>query len=329
MKKQLVIVTTHFGTNFSGGSTATAEIFSRIQHHFRKTIVIGTEIGDHNFESIEFWKYHTWWHAYLLIKNQNKSESVFYGDFYNAFLFVLADVPFYFTYHDNWPEIASISIRNKILSFFYSNVYKLILKRSEAIITPSVYKIAFILKYSSKIHLIRNGYKKGHMDLSHRIKKNVLMVGNLDPRKYELAIKLFKKLNRTFEGHIDIFGHIRSERVKKKLEQFPFIRLMGFHETVPYSKYTLLLHTSYMEHTPIVFCEAIDHNVHVLAFDAGGGREVVSDSNGTLVPPYDLETMKSALLKYLSSENEKDTDKSLLIEFDWDKSSQKYLKLMA
>ena len=66
-KISLVIVTTHFGTNFSGGSTATCEIFSRFQNEFETIYVVGTELGEHPLQKIIFKKYRNWAQAIFFV----------------------------------------------------------------------------------------------------------------------------------------------------------------------------------------------------------------------------------------------------------------------
>ncbi|MEM9328298.1 MAG: hypothetical protein AAGA85_21705, partial [Bacteroidota bacterium] len=104
MKRKLVILTTHFGLNFSGGSKATCEVFGLLQSDFDEICVVGTQLGDHPFKSLDFREYRNWLHAVQIIRSLKSPEVLFYGDFFNSFLFILAGVPFHFTYHDNWPE---------------------------------------------------------------------------------------------------------------------------------------------------------------------------------------------------------------------------------
>ncbi|MEM1137563.1 MAG: hypothetical protein AAGI07_17110, partial [Bacteroidota bacterium] len=76
-RKRLVILTTHFGTNFSGGSTATCEIFSRIEDEFKEIIVVGTQLGAHPFTSLKFFKYKSWLQALLILKKLKAKDAIF------------------------------------------------------------------------------------------------------------------------------------------------------------------------------------------------------------------------------------------------------------
>ena len=124
MSKRLVILTTHFGTEFSGGSTATCEIFSRLEHHFDQIVVIGTELGEHPFQKLYFEKYGNRKTLYELIKKHQSAGTVNYGDFFNSTAFADRNVPFYFTYHDNWPELAQSSFNHWLQGFKYIPAYK-------------------------------------------------------------------------------------------------------------------------------------------------------------------------------------------------------------
>ena len=130
MSKSLVILTTHFGTNFSGGSTATHEIFVRLQNEFHQIAVVCNKIGHHRFRKAEFKLYNSSLEAYKILRSLSNEDTIFYGDFYNSILFVWAKKKFYFTYHDNWPEMKKTSLYNYFRSVFYIPIYKNILKGS-------------------------------------------------------------------------------------------------------------------------------------------------------------------------------------------------------
>ena len=76
--KRLVILTTHFGTNFSGGSTATCEIFSRLEDEFSEVIVVGTELGEHPFRQLQFLPYQNWIEAILILWKLAKDPHILF-----------------------------------------------------------------------------------------------------------------------------------------------------------------------------------------------------------------------------------------------------------
>ena len=329
MSKKLVILTTHFGTNFSGGSSATCEIFSRIESHFSEIIVIGTQLGQHPFQNLKFIPYRNWTEARQLLKERNGSESIFYGDFYNAVIFTTLKIPFYFTYHDNWPELRHTSLKNRFRSIYYSTIYKRIFKHAELVFTVSAFRIPYIKRYNKNVCLVRNGINSKRPEKVYNKKKDVLMVGAIDDRKYRLAIKLFERMDRRDNISIEIYGNELDKKIGRALSKFPFVKLRGFSPEIPYSNYKLLLHTSVMENLSMVICEAIYNGIPVLAFDVGGSKEVVTPGNGVLVPPYQINMMAESLYKLMSNGAMDGTDTGILKEYSWEKASSKYLEYLS
>jgi glycosyltransferase involved in cell wall biosynthesis len=333
-KTSLVIVTTHFGSNFSGGSTATCEIFSRLQHEFETIYVVGTELGEYPFQKIIFKKYRNWVHAIFLLLAFRKGRFgnerfVFYGDFYNSFLLALLGLNFYFTYHDNWPEAANINLRAKVNSVFYINVYHFIFKRAKIIFTVSEKKYHYIKKFTNKTQLIYNGFnhqKENSLNKEDSLKYEVLMVGNIDKRKYKIALKLFSLFNAKGNLKIDIYGHIINQKLADKLAAFEFVALKGFKKNIPFGKYQLLLHTSITENLPLVFCESIYHRTPILSFDVGGAYELIGSANGSLIAPYDVNAMHEQLLKM--AKTTPTIDKSVLGNRSWEIAAKRYKKFI-
>ncbi|WP_020526730.1 glycosyltransferase [Flexithrix dorotheae] len=330
-KPHLVILTTHFGNNFSGGSTATCEIFYRIEDEFEDITVLGTQLGTHPFKEIKFIKYHYWFQAFFELKKLHKPNTIFYGDFYNSFLFVLAGVPYYFTYHDNWPELSRESTNSKWLSFFYTPVYQQIFKKAGMVFTVSKFKYEYILNFTPKVQLVYNGFEKKHgakQNHHSQNKKAVMMVGNIDKRKYKMALQLFRQFSEDEEIEIDIYGNKVDKGLAQKLSQFHFVNLKGFHKNIPFSNYKLLLHTSISESFGMVFCEAIHAKIPVLAFDTGGAKELINKENGILIPPYKISIMKEELMNILEGKIPFRFNSNSLEKFSWENAGKNYLNYM-
>lgn len=327
---RLVILTTHFGTNFSGGSKATCEIFGRLQEKFNEIIVVGTELGENPFENLTFMPYRSWYEAVGLLKKLNVPETTFYGDFYNAILLVWANVSFFFTYHDNWPEQRNTSLSNYFKSIYLWSFYKIIFRRASAVVIVSEFRKKMIERYNKNVLLIRNGISKTEsQSVFENDKMDVLMVGNIDGRKYDHAIATFNKLNqRGIKINIDVYGHVIDPKVATKLSQFSNVTLKGFEENVPYNNYKCLLHTSSIENLSMAWCEALSHGVPVITFSVGGAAEIINNKNGKLIRPYDIESMVNELKGILSKENGNIASQSNLKDFDWDIASSKYSKLL-
>lgn len=327
-KPTLVILTTHFGTNFSGGSSATCEIFSRIEECFQRVVVVGTELGEHPFSKLEFMKYEGVLDGVRTLKKTAQfTQPLFYGDFYNSILFILAGLPYYFTYHDNWPEIGRHGWRNRLRSFFYMPIYNLVFKNAEKCFTVSDYNAEVVKKVTPSYEVIRNGFTSHQAENSIKKKRSVLMVGNIDARKYKYAVSLFKSIEDA-DFSVDIYGNIKDQEISDNLKAFPFVNIMGYKENIPYSSYNLLLHTSATESLGMIFCEAVTHNVPVLAFHVGGISEVVTEKNGILISDYNLEEMREALLRLLKEEQPFTSNKAVLEGFSWEKAAESYKKSM-
>jgi glycosyltransferase involved in cell wall biosynthesis len=330
MSKSLVILTTHFGMNFSGGSTATHQIFVRLEDEFNRIIVVCNKIGHHQFKKVEFKVYNSSWEAYKILRSLSNKDTIYYGDFYNSVLFVWAKKKFYFTYHDNWPEMKNTSLYDHIKSFFYIPIYNAILRSAEMVIAVSKYKMRYIEKFSRDVKLVYNGFNVNEeKDVTRFEGKNkIIMVGNVERRKYHIALRLFKSLDLDFRGDIDVYGNLIDKHLAEKLNSFPFVNIKGFVPSVPYKSYNCLLHTSYIENLPIAVCESIIHHLPVVAFDVGGISEVVNPSNGILVPPYDIKRMKNSIESMLSGGQVFSFSENDLSNFNWDIAARSYLKIM-
>lgn len=328
MKKKLVIVTTHFGTNFSGGSAATCEIFQPLESEFAEVHVVGSKLGTHKFNNLNFAKYRNWFHLKSMLKKFPADSTIFYGDFYNSFVLSTLRIPFFFTYHDNWPELGRFGFKNRLLSIFYTTVYIRIFKRATKVFTVSNFKLAFVKKYSDHSSLIRNGFRKHHPSLFQKfVSPKILMVGNIDSRKYKLAMPLFEKLSSYPDLEVDVFGNVVNRKIAAKLQSYPFVRLKGFSSEIPFKEYSLFLHTSAMENLPMVHCEAIESQIPIVAFDVGGTNEVVNEQNGILIAPYDLKDMTKKIFKVLDKKIIfKFRSNAMPKEFSWQTASKLYKK---
>lgn len=329
MKPTIIILTTKFGTNFSGGATSTCEIFHRIQDQFEKIIVIGTQLGEHSISNIEFRKTSSFLQMYRAIRQFDPNQHLFYGDFYNSVLLALANVRFVFTYHDNWPELGKLDLNHWFQSQFYSTVYQYIFRKALRVVTVSQFKKNYLKQYSSSVSVIPNGFyrKFGHSSVREADGTGrVLMVGNIDSRKYKLAVKLFEMVDPSMEFSIEIYGHIIDSTIARRLTEFQFVTLKGFVKEVPYESYDLLLHTSFTESFGLVICEAIFHQVPVLAFDCGGARELINPKNGRLIHAYNLELMLGELENLIKSPMK--ADPGTVQQYAWASTSEAYKNLL-
>jgi glycosyltransferase involved in cell wall biosynthesis len=324
VNRNLVILTTHFGSDFSGGSTATIEIFSRLEYQFSSITVIGTKLGRHPFTNLIFKRYRNWVHALKLIWTSVDNVTIYYGDFYNSFLFVLLRKNFFFTYHDNWPDLGKSDRKYRFQSIFYIPVYQFIFRNAKTVISVSNHHLKSIKKYSPDVRLVRNGFN--HAELPYQQKeRKLLMVGTIDYRKYHLAIELFKDWGHS-DLKVHIYGKIADQSIADRLSSFSFVTIKGFNDLIPYSNYICLMHTSLMENLPIVFCEAIHNKVPVITFDVGGSSEII-DSEGILIKPYDCSAMQKALTQIALGKSKFKFGNGLK-EFSWNQAASQYKNIL-
>jgi len=328
--KKLVILTTHFGDNFSGGSTATHEIFQDLQHQFEEIIVVCRKIGHHTFSKLNFKTYRNFRDAMKILKSLGDDRTIFYGDFYNSIWFVWTKKTFYFTYHDNWPEMTHVSKKDFFRSFFYLPVYQSIFRNAKSVIVVSEYKKKYVSAYTRSVYLVRNGFNKNSFTTKNQVSlpAKILMVGNIEKRKYKYACRLFRKIDRDFPAEIHIFGHILDRALSGKLESFGFVRIMDYQKSIPYENYRCLLHTSMIENLPLSICESLYYSIPVIAFNVGGIAEVVNETNGILIEPFDLDSMLLSIDQVIYNEVILSFKKNDLSEYDWKLASQKYADIL-
>ncbi len=338
MKKKLIILTDNFGLKFSGGAIATCRIFKPIEDNFINITVIANQIGSHPFSDIKFLQYDTRREAIKHINSfKNEVDIVFYGDFYMTYYYILAGVPYYFTYHDNWPEQKYLSLKNRIKSFFYVPLYKLIIRKSEHTATVSEFKLKFISKLNKSTSLIRNGINSGKIKQKYTVhnpteKLKIIMLGNIESRKFGLAPKLFEILKTKDlinQITIDIFGNILDGKLARKIQSHKNIRLKGFSESINFNSYHMLLSTSRMENLSLAVVEALANHTPVICFDVGGLKEVVKNNeNGLLISKNNVVEMGVAISKIIGNKTVFNFNKQDLLEYNWEIAAAKYKKIL-
>ena len=95
---------------------------------------------------------------------------------------------------------------------------------------------------------------------------------------------------------------------------------------IPYQSYDVFLNLSIIENLSISVCEAIANHVPVICFDVGGLGEVVKNGlTGYVVPNKNMNQLYDAIVKTLRHPIH--VDDSVLSDFKWDCSADKYVKL--
>ncbi|MDN5212024.1 glycosyltransferase family 4 protein [Fulvivirgaceae bacterium BMA12] len=338
MKKSLVILTDRFGLNFSGGAIATCRVFEPIQHDFKEIIVVAKQIGQHHFTNLKHLRYRHLPAALKHIRNlRKKTDLIYYGDFYMAYYYILAGVPFYFTYHDNWPAQKKLNFTAYIRSFFYIPIYQWIFKRAAGLINVSQYTYNYNASWNHRNFLIRNGINAGISKAQYRpivrgqlVK--IIMLGNIDTRKFGLANELFEVIQafeRPIPIEIHIYGKPKDFKIAEKIKRYNFVKLMGFSSDINFSPYDVFLSVSKMENLSIAVCEALANHTPVLAFDVGGLGEVVKNKkNGFLIEKFNICKMAATLEKMVLEPTAFQFTKDDLREYNWEIAAKRYKEIL-
>jgi glycosyltransferase involved in cell wall biosynthesis len=331
------MLTDNFGVNYSGGAIATARIFACLQEEFEHFFVIGKQLGVHAFRNLTFLPYTHAARAIQHIRSFDIKNTVFYGDFYMSYYFILARVPFYFTYHDNWPEQKAFGWRNYLRGFFYIPTYRWILKNARWVITVSNYKYQFTSSLTSQTSVIRNGinctlHKQKILPLTDGGPISILMLGNIDDRKYGWALELFKLIDRdrlAARLSIHIYGRILDRRLAEQLKAFSFVELKDFTTQVDFRPYHFFFNTSKIENLSISVCEALANYTPAFCFDVGGLSEVVQHrQNGMLARPGQIQAFFIHVQAACSGNVQFDFATQDLSEYDWDRAAQQYKNIL-
>ncbi|MEM6800539.1 MAG: glycosyltransferase family 4 protein [Bacteroidota bacterium] len=337
--KRLVVFGTRMGLGFSGGSNATILLLEHMLNGFGEVIILCREKGEIPFEEklqIVFWEKET--DIIPLLNSWASEQTIFYGDFQDAMYLVEAKLPFFFTYHDNWPE----QKRQDYFSFFQSfriiPKYARIFKAAQHVFSVTEKKRAFIDTYTSLHSLARNGaslsfQKRPSPQKQTDAKFSILMLGNIDKRKFHYAAKLFRLLDRDpiirEQIEIHIFGHPLKDSLTKSLAQYPFVSCMGFKKEIKFEEYELLLSCSFIENLPISMLEALQHELPILSFDIGGVSELIEhEADGILIPPFALNRMQEELKNIMNTRYTFSFPKEKLVPFNWEYSAKHMLEKM-
>lgn len=329
--KRLVILTKNYGYNFTGATMATQQFVKCWSQKFEEVIVYTLHEGERFKQDnifVNVFSQMPFLVAALRSAEKEKYDTIYYSDDHFGFLLALLGKEYFHTYHGNWPDAAKISLKFWLKSFYFRPLYYLTLKNAAYIINVSYYMKKFTDTINKNSTVIRNG-----MDFkleNHRERKlpnTCLMVGNVDQRKYKYCVALARILQAKKSSiKIDIYGKILDHNVADELGEFENVRLMGMVRNIPYQSYDVFLNLSIIENLSISVCEAIANHVPVICFDVGGLGEVVKNGiTGYVVPNKNINQVYDNIVKTLR--NPIHVDDSVLSDFKWDCSADKYVKL--
>lgn len=330
MKKRLVILTKNYGYNFTGATMATAKYVEEWSAYYDEIVIYSLCMGEvfsHKNVKIKEYKSIFFLFYSLLVHEYGMKNTNYYSDDHLGVLYGILRKKYIHTYHGNWPDAARSDIWMAIKSLYFIPLYVLTLFFAKQVVNVSRYMEKYTKFINKNSVVIHNGIDVKITKKTRFYKDVCLMVGSVDKRKYLYLLKL---LNLCAENEkyikVHIYGKIVDHSLKDKLDKFCCIKFMGMVRNIPYSSYPLFLNLSKIENLSISVCEAIANNVPVICFHVGGLPEVViSGKTGLVVKPFNVNKILGSI-KYLF-ENQIDVDASVLDDYDWHKSSKKYMHL--
>ncbi|WP_213335297.1 glycosyltransferase [Enterococcus casseliflavus] len=325
--KDLVILTKKFGKNYTGATVATQKLCEDWAKRYQKVTILTFEIGE--FEKKENMEIFLFPNIFSLMKKIyaiKSNDSLFYSDDHLGFLLGFAGINYLHTYHGNWPEARWIDMNFFLKSLFFMPAYKLTLRKANRVINVSYYMDKFTRKYNGNSLVIRNGTSQNSDEVKKVGETNnkIIMVGNIDERKYGTCLKLFRNLSfAEIDITIDIYGSIIDKDLYDKLSLFEFVNIKGFVNDIDFSNYDFMLCTSTIENLPISIVEAAKARIPVFAYNVGGINEIiVSGNNGFLVSNKNADKLSKLIENYYSKgwNFNFQLSRIKLAEFNWEVS---------
>lgn len=327
----LIIITKKFGNNYTGATIATQNLIRNWILFFENIEVFCIDLG--NYQKFSNLKVHHCKNQKEMINNIRRIKdcnTIFYSDDHLGYILDREGKKYYHTYHGNWPDARKINFDFYIKSFYFIHMYKKTISGATNVINVSDYMSKFTNKYNTKCVTIRNGIRRNKQLQNNDCIKNskkCMLIGNIDNRKYKKAIPVLKKVfSIDKEIVFDIYGNIDNNNLAKKLLKIGNVNLNGYVKDIPYQNYNVMICTSIIENLPLSICECLVNDVPVISFNVGGISEVVKDKvNGFLVDKFDISEMSEIIIDFFRK-NKKMRNINL-DDFDWEKSSKKYLNL--
>ena len=302
----LIVLTKQFG-NYTGATISTIELLRRISSKFNKVTVLTLKSDGTKVKNVQVQV--TSGYVDLIKKLKRERNAIGYSDDHLGFLFSFFNIKYVHTYHGNWPDARKLNFDMFVKSIYFIPLYKCTIREASMVINVSNYmKDGFVKPLNFRNKTIYNGVKQGKLEAykdNRLVKENnshfrYIMVGNIDKRKYEKAVKIFNELeSRSFQGVIDIYGGLLDKKLVAKLQNYKFVNVKGIIDKINYKNYDALICTSASENLPVSIVESIINGVPVIASNVGGISEIITNKkNGYLVNINDYHTFADILLHY-------------------------------
>lgn len=258
----------------------------------------------------------------------------YFSDDHFGFVLGLLGKRYVHIYHGNWPDAMWSGPKMFLKGIYFLPLYFFTILLAKCVLHVSNYMKTKMSWINSNSLIVRNGIKRvefahlAHTPVNKGGKLNILMVGNIDQRKYRDLLKVLKRLDEIgtlARLRIDIYGNVNDKKLGSKISQFGAVRILGFRPQIDYGAYNLFLMLSRSENLSISVCEALENRLPVFCYDVGGLAEVVTHAtNGFVVKPGDINLMVELIEKASTSDllSNLNVDRSVLRDFDWGRTAE-------
>lgn len=250
----------------------------------------------------------------------------------------IKNIPFFETFHLDY----ATADENFIIKKYISKLYEKRIVEPVAISEEVKRTATKFFNIKREVSVIYNGIELPSLtqNIPIALRENeFITVSRLAPVKnHFLMIEAINKLvekghnpRLTIVGNGELFDEIRQKILEKKLENNIF--LLGekkdvFNHLISH-KFFLL--PSFSEGNPLSLLEAMACGLVPIVTNVGGAKDIVSEDNGYLVDPYDVNTLVKAMEEVIL--NPQKNEKQSVINFEKSKkynienTAKEYLKL--
>lgn len=187
-------------------------------------------------------------------------DFVFFDDHYSFLSLFIKKKNSLLFYHGNWPDLMFTSVNYFIKGLFLYPLYLIGMMSVKKVIFVNPYFETKFKKIAKTTTTLFNPLSIDvHLSNSKK-STEILMVGNVDSRKYNNLLKLLD--NKKYSKHVFvIYGKIIDKNIASKLSKYSNVVLKGMVNRIPYEEYTIHFSCSKAENLPLSLFEALKNNL--------------------------------------------------------------------
>jgi glycosyltransferase involved in cell wall biosynthesis len=330
--KNIIVITKNFGDNFTGATKATCVYLQMLEERFDRVEVFCLHTGKHRLKKAVIHQQPNLPSLFTAVRRAARGDrdALFLSDDHFGFLLRFLSVRYLHIYHGNWPHARSISLMMFLKSFYFIPLYTLTILFAKTVAHVSYYMESSWRAWNDNTVIIRNGIRPVAPQVTRPEKgamTRVIMVGNIDKRKYGLAPRLFSLLQQKGLAdrlQIDIYGNSLDAGLENTLRQYNFVNVKGYQPDFSFQEYDIFLSLSSGENLSIAICEALGNATPVICFNVGGLIEVVRNGeNGYLIRKGKINEVATVLGNVINSGRRFTFRAHDLDDFSWQLSAER------